>query len=110
MYFPYLRGKQFELLALRELVPLMMSNREKISPIIEPVKNTSTLINTLSELRKGDINFNIIVNPSVGDFKNSQQILGVIKSKQSGYTNFQIGILVEPTTNYQNLLQTYFRY
>lgn len=105
MYFPYLRGKQFELLALRELVPLMMSNREKISPIIEPVKNTSTLINTLSELRRGNINFNVVINPSVGDFKDSQHILEVIKAKQNGYTNFQLGILVEPTTNYQSLLQ-----
>ena len=105
MYFPYLRGKQFELLALRELLPLMMNNREKVSPIIEPVKNTSTLVNTLSELRKGNINFNIIINPSVGDFKDSQQILDVIKSKQNGYANFQLGILVEPITNYQSLFQ-----
>lgn len=37
MYFPYLRGRQYELIALRELI-----NNDKLSehvtPIIEPVK------------------------------------------------------------------------
>ena len=37
MYFPYLRGRQFELIALRELVEKdVLSGR--IMPIIEPVK------------------------------------------------------------------------
>ena len=36
MYFPYLRGRQFELIALRELVGKdVLSSR--ITPIIEPV-------------------------------------------------------------------------
>lgn len=40
MYFPYLRGKQFELLALRSF---SQSNQdcESIVPIIEPVKKTT---------------------------------------------------------------------
>ena len=42
MYFPYLRGRQFELIALRELVEKgVLSSR--ITPIIEPVKLSSTL-------------------------------------------------------------------
>lgn len=42
MYFPYLRGKQEELLALQEL---LNNDRlsEKIIPVIEPVKMSSTL-------------------------------------------------------------------
>jgi hypothetical protein len=106
MYFPYLRGKQFELLALRALVLLMAANRAKISPIIEPVKNTSTLINTLSDLRKSNINFSIIINPSVGDLiSNPQEVLNVINSKLNGYNNFQIGILVKPNADYEILLE-----
>lgn len=46
MYFPYLRGRQFELIALRELVEKgVLSSR--ITPIIEPVKLSSTLVKTI---------------------------------------------------------------
>lgn len=34
MYFPYLRGKQFELIAMRELVALAL-NSKKIVPIVD---------------------------------------------------------------------------
>ena len=37
MYFPYLRGKQFELMALRDFSNDNQGNN-KIIPIIEPVK------------------------------------------------------------------------
>jgi len=97
MYFPYLRGKQFELIALRELSTLM-SNSGKISPIIEPVKNSSTLRSTLKELIDKNINFNFILNPRVGSFENSIETLEVLKETISDYTNFQLGILVDKNT------------
>ena len=82
MYFPYLRGKQFELIALRELSSLMSDNKNKISPIIEPVRSSSTFLTTISELAKNDINFNIVVNPSVGDLKNQTKIiLDILKNE-----------------------------
>jgi hypothetical protein len=40
MYYPYIRGKQFELLALKDLIHLLEENKEKISPIIEPVRDS----------------------------------------------------------------------
>lgn len=43
MYFPYLRGRQFELIALRELLEGKRIS-EKVIPIIEPVKPSSTLL------------------------------------------------------------------
>lgn len=43
MYFPYLRGRQFELIALRELLENGVLS-DRIIPIIEPVKLSSTLI------------------------------------------------------------------
>ena len=46
MYFPILRGRQFELLALRECVnKSLLSN--KIIPIVEPVKVSSTYTKTV---------------------------------------------------------------
>lgn len=42
MYYPILRGRQNELLAIREL--LSADKLEKVVPIIEPVKASSTLL------------------------------------------------------------------
>lgn len=67
MYFPYLRGKQFELLALRELVALPL-NPGKVIPIIEPVKkNASALKTALKVLCLKNIRVQLIVNPQVGE-------------------------------------------
>lgn len=46
MYFPYLRGRQYELIALREL---LANNKlgNNVIPIIEPVRLSPTLISTL---------------------------------------------------------------
>lgn len=100
MYFPYLRGKQFELIALRELSDIVANAGNKISPIIEPVKNSPTLNSTLSELATKNINFNIIINPSVGDLTNStNQILDIINSQLSEYSNFQPAIIIDQNNN-----------
>lgn len=47
MYFPYLRGRQYELIAIRELVEKDRLS-EKVVPIIEPVKISSTLLTTIN--------------------------------------------------------------
>ena len=105
MYFPYLRGKQFELIALREISELMANNVDKISPIIEPVKNSSTLRTTLVELKNRNINFNIIINPKIGDLYNShKEILEVISQQLSDYSNFQIAIIVDEKTKVKKYL------
>lgn len=68
MYFPYLRGRQFELIALRELVEKdVLSGR--IVPIIEPVKLSSTLVKTIETYGANDKPLAIITNPKVGSFK-----------------------------------------
>lgn len=66
MYFPYLRGRQFELLAIREL---MKANKlsENVIPIIEPVKFTSTLSSTIETFKNTNNKLAIISNPEVGD-------------------------------------------
>ncbi len=108
MYLPYLRGKQFELLALRELCPLMSQHLLKISPIIEPVKNTSALVNCFKSLRSSDINFNVIVNPEVGDMVASTgDILSKIQHLLAGYENFQFAIIIGQTTDFDRLFYTF---
>lgn len=67
MYFPYLRGRQFELIALRELVEKgVLSSR--ITPIIEPVKLSSTLVKTIEIYGENSKQLAIITNPKVGSF------------------------------------------
>lgn len=105
MYLPYLRGKQFELIALRENVALLSKNKGNISPIIEPVKSaTSTLERALRELALKDINFNIILNPAVGDLcTNTDLILNALRSSLNGYGNYQIAFLINSDQSWRQL-------
>lgn len=65
MYFPILRGRQFELLALRECINKnILSNR--VVPIVEPVKISSTYIRTVDSFIKVGKSIAIIRNPQVG--------------------------------------------
>lgn len=71
MYFPYLRGRQFELIALRELAQENLIGKH-ITPIIEPVKLSSTLIKTLEVYVKHSRNVSVIMNPCVGKLDNKK--------------------------------------
>ncbi|WP_316843038.1 sce7725 family protein [Pedobacter gandavensis] len=67
MYLPYLRGKQYELLALRELCALPLDPL-KISPIVEPLKKDLKSIETaLIALKRIEVQMQLIVNPEHGD-------------------------------------------
>ncbi|MFY7741394.1 MAG: sce7725 family protein [Flavobacterium sp.] len=94
MYQPYIRGKQFELIGIRDLTTTVLSpNKEKVSPIIEPVKDSSTLKTTLKELVSNDVNFTIIANPQVGSFRDIDSIFSAIKSSVGNSENYQVGII-----------------
>ncbi len=81
MYFPYLRGRQFELLALRELLEKNLVN-EKVVPIIEPIKPTPTLIRTIKTYIDSETEISIIMNPQVGEFVNNiEQIKSTNKNE-----------------------------
>ena len=69
MYFPYLRGKQFELIALREFA-IQYPNTEQIIPIIEPVKSTFNGLTTAARIMfEQNLRFALVLNPADGDFK-----------------------------------------
>ena len=71
MYLPYLRGKQFELLALMTFSESNPRCRS-IIPIIEPVKrNIKALEQAVSVMFENQQKFAIILNPSDGDFKHN---------------------------------------
>ena len=68
MYLPYLRGRQYELIGLREMVDKGLLSKN-IIPIIEPVKLSSTLINTIEAYKNAKRCIAIITNPMVGEFE-----------------------------------------
>lgn len=68
MYFPYLRGRQNELLCLRELLDAGKLS-SKVIPIIEPVKFSSTLFSTLTKFIEMGHQVIVIRNPEVGSFR-----------------------------------------
>ena len=67
MYYPILRGRQNELLAIRELLRSSKLSK-KIIPVVEPVKLSATLVNTMDEFASEDHSFVLIQNPKVGSF------------------------------------------
>ncbi|MFM0165287.1 hypothetical protein SAMN05444172_8079 [Burkholderia sp. GAS332] len=66
MYYPYFRGKQFELLTIRETAELLAQS--DFVPIIEPVKEAlSGLERTLKAICTAHGKAIVIVNPDYGD-------------------------------------------
>ena len=76
MYFPYVRGRQYELLALRELAEKNLLG-EHVIPIVEPVRLSPTLVNMMTKFIDTEHRIAIIRNPAVGTFmsewENAQQ-------------------------------------
>ena len=69
MYFPYFRGKQFELILLREQSEFLANNQQV--PIIAPVRsNTKQLEKAVEALNVKSAQHVLILNPSVGDHAN----------------------------------------
>lgn len=70
MYHPYLRGKQNELILLRENAKLISDSF--MIPIIEPVKkNPAPLNKAIQSLIDENVEFILIINPKHGDYKSN---------------------------------------
>ena len=71
MYYPYLRGRKYELLALREFAENSV-RKNNVIPIIEPVKSSNSDFKlAIPKMINGGLKFALILNPYNGDFKNS---------------------------------------
>ena len=109
MYFPLLRAKRNELLALRESIGKTVNN-ETIIPVIEAVNSTTDdLFRCLRELKEKNSDPVIIANPQVGFFLKNQMKLNTLL-EEIIEINPKICIaywLTEGTTLEQ--LETFFR-
>ena len=99
MYHPYLRGKQNELILLRENAKLI-SNSFMV-PIIEPVKKNHLPLNKAMEsLMEENVEFILIVNPKHGDYKSNP--LPVIQNAMditNGYEKFSMAYIVDASSS-----------
>ena len=73
-YFPFLRGKQNELMALRELAH-EIAEHGSIIPIIEPVNRNATTRISLDRYIEVSMPFLFVSNPVYGDFANNSELL-----------------------------------
>jgi len=74
MYFPYFRGKQNELITIRECASLFSDSR--VIPIIEPVKESlSGLQRSLEAIKGAGAQSVLIINPEYGDHKEDYGLL-----------------------------------
>jgi len=110
MYYPYFRGKQFELILLREKAQFLVNNN--IHPIIEPVKDDfSSLTRTMKILNKECVDCSLIVNPQVGQKPISCSIIQkLIDDNFVGFKNISVGFILHAQSkivDLVNLLQKY---
>ena len=87
MYYPYLRGKQYELIALRELAEKELIS-DKIIPIVEPIKASTHLINFMQTYVNKNIIFGVIQNPEHGTFLQEIEQVDMREYKNKYFTFF----------------------
>lgn len=94
MYYPYFRGKQYELLTIRECADLL--KLANFIPIIEPVKEAlSGLERALEAVSSAEGSAIVILNPSYGNHSdNGEAICSFFSDKFSARGNITPGILL----------------
>ena len=103
MYYPYLRGRQNELLAIKELLNENLLS-SKIVPVIEPVKLSPTIASTIDLFETNNRTLVLIRNPQVGSFmsdaknEKNEKYLDKIKKNLSSATCIKRGIIVREDT------------
>lgn len=100
MYAPYLRGKQFELLAIKEMAgDLARSGR--VRPVIEPVREPNgALLRCLQELSRADVDHTVVLNPTVGDLRDdataAMRIIDLVRNAHAGARPSALGLILAP--------------
>ncbi|MES1944006.1 hypothetical protein PC39_07824 [Salinisphaera sp. PC39] len=94
MYHPYFRGKQFELIAIRETAEIL--SRSSFVPIIEPVRESLRgLHRTLSAISDAEGKAIVIVNPHHGEHSDDgTDITALLKGEFDSNDSIAAGILL----------------
>ena len=107
MYYPYFRGKQFELITIREMAELFAE--KKFVPVIEPVREAlSGLKKTLSAVCDAGGRAIVIVNPYHGDHQeDGANITGLLQEGFVGVDNISAGILLRSDMTVEDVMACY---
>jgi hypothetical protein len=107
MYYPYFRGKQFDLLTVREMAPLLSA--AGFCPIIEPVRDVlGGLTKVLDAVVEADGRAIKIVNPHHGDLSGAGEPLSdMLKEKFLDMEGISAGILLKHETSVTEALKCY---
>lgn len=103
MYFPVFRGKQYELILLRENTEIL--NNHRVLPIIEPVnRQTGALKRAIKELKEASANFIILLNPTIGAFcDQNEELAELVLGECREYDGFSAGLVVNPNSQKDDL-------
>lgn len=104
MYYPYFRGKQNELILLRDQSQLISNS--KIIPIIEPVKsNFKPLERCLQALNDSHAEFILIVNPRCGEISETPSLITeqFLTEETLNRNNITLGFIVNENANLDEL-------
>lgn len=106
MYHPYFRGKQYELITIREMAPLLAE--AGFCPIIEPVKDTlGGLHKALDAVLEHDARAVVIVNPHHGDLSGAGEPLSELLRDRFRDPRISAGILLKQNTTIREALACY---
>ncbi|MTD42029.1 sce7725 family protein [Erwinia sp. CPCC 100877] len=99
MYYPYFRGKQFDLFAL---TALLEANRlsTRIRPIIEPVKQSKALLKFLNTAQTKAQPFYLVQNPQAGEFLTAAgaEMLSSLDAKKALILDQPLETLTQPAS------------
>jgi hypothetical protein len=102
MYFPFLRGKRFELLALAQLSPVL-SGGSRVIPTIEPVRGAAQDMDLLRKLMGLGFPLILIENPNHGDFKGNHEKVQALLRESRDRQHLVAGYLVTPKTSLKDI-------
>lgn len=94
MYFPYFRGRQYELLALKELASQSLISSSVI-PVIEPVKIIPALNSSLDAFKAASLPVALVVNPNVGDLTDETKSIEHLLEQHASESNLIPAILID---------------
>lgn len=110
-YYPYLFGKQYELIALREYRDFL--DNAGFTPIIEPVRESTTgLRRALEDFHPTMTNAIVIINPSSGHFSfdHSSLMSDIDQILQAGNSPLHPGILLSSSLKEDTVRSIFAKY
>ncbi|WP_136247519.1 sce7725 family protein [Halomonas borealis] len=106
MYYPYLYGRKYELLALRDFATNHPGDRN-VSPVVEPLKSdVGDLKRAIQRLSSQNFPLTVILNPVRGEFRDQANLSGWLSSLTSQVTptvDFTPALLCDDRVSYADV-------